>query len=72
MEQAAKPPTRVNESSSFVMIRLMGAVSLICGLLIVTAHQTTLIPIRQNQETILKETAGHLHLPELSLATCTV
>lgn len=60
MEQAVKPPAPANDSSSFVMIRLMGAVSLICGLLIVTAHQTTLIPIRQNQETILKETVSIL------------
>lgn len=54
MSAAAQAP------SSFVMIRLMGAVSLICGLLIVTTHMGTLAPIRRNQETIQRETVEQL------------
>lgn len=46
--------------SSVTLIRLMGVVSLICGLLIVAAHQGTLEPIRQNQELIQRETVAKL------------
>ncbi|MEZ5401001.1 MAG: FMN-binding protein [Bryobacteraceae bacterium] len=51
--------------SSVTLIRLMGVVSLICGLLIVGTHLGTLDPIRRNQETILRETVAQL-LPGVS------
>lgn len=47
-------------SDSFRMIRLMGTVSLICGLLIVGTHIGTMEPIRRNQELILQETVSAL------------
>jgi electron transport complex protein RnfG len=46
--------------SSSALIKLMGVVSLICGLLIVVTHQQTLAPIRHNQEIILSEAVGEL------------
>lgn len=42
------------------MIRLMGVVSLICGLLIVGTHLNTLGRIRRNQETILHDSVAQL------------
>jgi electron transport complex protein RnfG len=42
------------------MIRLLAAVSLICGLLIVGTHLNTLGRIRRNQETILRESVAQL------------
>lgn len=45
---------------SFQMIRLMGVVSLICGLLIVGTHIGTLKPIKVNQDTIMRETVAQL------------
>lgn len=42
------------------MIRIMGIVSLVCGLLIVAAHRGTLEPIRRNQELIMQETVAQL------------
>ena len=42
------------------MIRMMGLVSLICGLLIVATHINTLARIRHNQETIMQESVGQL------------
>ncbi len=50
--------------SSFPMIRLMGLVSLICGLLIVGAHLGTLDAIRKNQEILTREAITEL-LPGL-------
>lgn len=50
--------------SSARMIRLMGLVSLICGLLIVATYLNTLEPIRRNQETIMRESISQL-LPGL-------
>lgn len=58
------PPARERETASFTMIRLMGVVSLICGLLIVVTYQTTLKPIQRNQEIIQRETVAKL-LPGL-------
>jgi electron transport complex protein RnfG len=53
-----KPP--VEMPSSAAMIRIMGVVSLICGLLIVTTHLKTLDPIRRNQEIIMRESVEQL------------
>lgn len=56
MNQAAPQ----NLPSSATLIQLMGTVSLVCGLLIVTTHQVTLEPIRRNQEIIMRETVAEL------------
>ena len=42
------------------MIRLLGAVSLLCGLLIVGTERSTVARIRSNQETILRESVARL------------
>lgn len=56
-----KPPVSAPEMPSGVrMIRLMAVVSLICGLLIVTAHLWTLEPIRRNQEILTAATVALL------------
>lgn len=47
-------------SDSVKMIRMLGVVSLACGLLIVGTHLNTLGRIRHNQEIILKESVAHL------------
>jgi hypothetical protein len=47
------------------MIKVLGAVSLSCGLLIVVSNVTTLGRIRQNQEIIMRESVTHL-LPGLT------
>jgi electron transport complex protein RnfG len=52
--------TRVEMPSSAAMIRIMGVVSLVCGLLIVTTHIKTLEPIRHNQEIIMRESVEQL------------
>ena len=57
---AAGQPVRVEVPSSASMIRIMGVVSLICGLLIVTTHLRTLDPIRRNQEIIMRESVEQL------------
>jgi Na+-translocating ferredoxin:NAD+ oxidoreductase subunit G len=49
-----------NLPSSATLIQLMGTVSLLCGLLIVTTHEVTLKPIRRNQEIIMRETVAEL------------
>ena len=46
------------------MIKVLGTVSLVCGLLIVGSNITTLARIRHNQETIMRESVAHL-LPGL-------
>jgi electron transport complex protein RnfG len=46
------------------MIKVLGAVSLVCGLLIVGSNVTTLARIRHNQEIIMRESVAHL-LPGL-------
>ncbi len=51
---------RADMPASSALIKLMGAVSLICGLLIVSTHQATLVPIRNNQEIIMRETVAEL------------
>ncbi|MBL8177624.1 MAG: FMN-binding protein [Bryobacterales bacterium] len=56
MNQAAPQ----NMPSSAKLIQLMGTVSLVCGLLIVSTHQATLAPIRANQETIMRQTVAEL------------
>jgi H+/Na+-translocating ferredoxin:NAD+ oxidoreductase subunit G len=55
----ARTPNEQRESS-VRMIRLLAAVSLICGLLIVGTHLNTLGRIRRNQETILRESVAQL------------
>lgn len=52
------------ETPSLRMIRLMGVVSLVCGLLIVGTNFLTLAPIRHNQEVMLREAVTEL-LPGL-------
>jgi len=47
-------------SNSLKMIRMLGAVSLLCGLLIVVTHVNTLARIRHNQEVIMKESVAQL------------
>jgi electron transport complex protein RnfG len=47
-------------SNSNQMIRLMGAVSLLCGLLIVAVQINTAARIRSNQETIMRESVARL------------
>lgn len=47
-------------SHSVRMIRLMGVVSLACGLLIVVTDRVTREPIRRNQQAILQETLQQL------------
>ncbi|HME08536.1 MAG TPA: FMN-binding protein [Bryobacteraceae bacterium] len=47
-------------SNSVKMVRMLGAVSLLCGLLIVVTHVNTLSRIRHNQETIMKESVAQL------------
>jgi Na+-translocating ferredoxin:NAD+ oxidoreductase subunit G len=42
------------------MVRVLGAVSLLCGLAIVATHVNTLRRIRHNQETIMKESVTEL------------
>src|SRR3982750_2547 len=51
-------PGHVSNSSS--MIRVLGLVSLICGLLIVSTHLTTHARIRHNQEIIMRESVAQL------------
>jgi electron transport complex protein RnfG len=46
------------------MIKILGTVSLVCGVLIVGTHITTLARIRHNQELIMRESVEHL-LPGL-------
>jgi Na+-translocating ferredoxin:NAD+ oxidoreductase subunit G len=46
------------------MIKVLGTVSLVCGVLIVGSNITTLARIRQNQEIIMRESVTHL-LPGL-------
>jgi electron transport complex protein RnfG len=48
------------EMPSAAMVRIMGLVSLICGLLIVATHLNTLGPIRHNQEIIMRESIEQL------------
>ena len=47
-------------NNSLKMIRMLGAVSLLCGLLIVITHVNTLARIRHNQEVIMKESVAQL------------
>lgn len=49
-----------NPSSASKMIRMLGLISLVCGLLIVVTHVNTLARIRSNQETIMKESVTEL------------
>jgi Na+-translocating ferredoxin:NAD+ oxidoreductase subunit G len=51
-------------SESFRIIRMLGAISLICGVLIVGMHVNTLEKIQRNQEIILTESISQL-LPGL-------
>jgi Na+-translocating ferredoxin:NAD+ oxidoreductase subunit G len=46
------------------MIKVLGTVSLVCGVLIVGTNITTIARIRQNQEIIMRESVAHL-LPGL-------
>ena len=47
-------------TNSWQMIRLLGAVSLLCGLLIVGTQVNTAARIRSNQETIMRESVARL------------
>ncbi|HTS77539.1 MAG TPA: FMN-binding protein [Bryobacteraceae bacterium] len=47
-------------SNGAQMIRLLGAVSLVCGLAIVATQRGTLARIRHNQETIMRESVARL------------
>lgn len=47
-------------SNSVQMIRLLGAVSLICGVAIVATERSTMGRIRKNQETIMKDSVARL------------
>jgi len=49
-----------NGSHAGKMIRLMGTVSLVCGVLIVSTYRVTKEPIRHNQQIILETTIGEL------------
>ena len=49
-----------NSSNSFAMIRMLGIVSLVCGVLIVVTKVNTLARIRQNQEIMMKESVAQL------------
>lgn len=51
---------RAHVSNSGAMIRVLGAVSLVCGLLIAGTHLGTLSRIRHNQEEIMRESIGQL------------
>lgn len=65
MSSAAQQPETKASGDSAAMIRIMGVVSLVCGLLIVSAHIGTLEPIRKNQEIITREAVSQL-LPGLA------
>ena len=47
-------------TNSWQMIRLLGVVSLMCGLLIVGTERYTAVRIRHNQETIMRESVARL------------
>lgn len=47
-------------SNSMSMIKVLGTVSLVCGLLIVATNLTTLARIRQNQEILMRESVEQL------------
>lgn len=49
-----------NNSNSFAMVRMLGVVSLLCGVLIVGTHVNTLARIRSNQEIMMKESVSQL------------
>ena len=54
------PAAPAHVSSTGPMIRVLGTVSLICGLLIVGTHVSTLGRIRHNQEIIMRESVAQL------------
>lgn len=47
-------------TNTWQMIRLLGSVSLMCGLLIVGTERYTAVRIRHNQETIMRESVARL------------
>lgn len=47
-------------NNSVAMVRMLGLVSLVCGILIVGTHVNTLARIRSNQEVIMKESVAEL------------
>lgn len=53
-------PHTANPTNPSKMIRVLGAVSLVCGLMIVATHVNTLARIRSNQEQIMKESVTEL------------
>src|SRR5690349_1226931 len=53
-----------NSSAAVPMIKVLGAVSLACGILIVATQITTLARIRHNQESMMRESV-ELLLPGL-------
>jgi electron transport complex protein RnfG len=54
------PPPAQPQPPGWRMIRLLGAVSLICGLLIVGTNLATSARIRSNQETIMRNSVSEL------------
>ncbi len=59
MSTLVAPPTRPQPPGGR-MVRLLGAVSLICGILIVGTNLLTSARIRQNQETIMRDSVAEL------------
>ncbi len=53
-------PNQPPPSSGFRMVRMLGAVSFICGLLIVATHINTRARIRHNQELMMGESVAQL------------
>ncbi len=57
---AAPQHAQPSLSGAFRMIRVLGTVSLLCGLFIAGAHLVTFNRIRHNQETIMRESVAQL------------
>lgn len=61
MSQLIPPPEHApSRENSIRMVRLLGTVSLMCGVLIVGTNLATRDRIRQNQETIMRESVAEL------------
>lgn len=60
MNQNAHQAAPPSFAGAFRMVRVLGTVSLLCGLFIAAAHLTTQNRIRRNQETIMRESVAQL------------
>ena len=61
MSQLSPPPESApSRENSIRMVRLLGTVSLMCGVLIVGTNLATRDRIRQNQETIMRDSVAEL------------